>query len=88
MPLGSGSGDVQFLFAQDILGDGRPPFPRHSRQYCDLQSLPDQMHEMRISAFQTFAADVEDGCFQEAAEEVAVSNTVLAEIAEALEEQK
>ncbi|MEN8919966.1 MAG: 3-methyl-2-oxobutanoate hydroxymethyltransferase [Octadecabacter sp.] len=86
--LGSGPSDVQFLFAQDILGDGRPPFPRHSRQYCDLQTLRDQMHEMRISAFQTFAADVEDGRFPEAAEEVAVSDTVLAEIAEALEEQK
>ena len=86
--LGSGPSDVQFLFAQDILGDGRPPFPRHSRQYCDLQTLRDQMHEMRISAFQTFAADVEDGRFPEAAEEVAVGDTVLAEIAEALEEQK
>lgn len=86
--LGSGPSDVQFLFAQDILGDGRPPFPRHSRQYCDLQTLRDQMHEMRISAFQTFAADVEDGRFPEAAEEVAESDTVLAEIAEALEEQK
>ena len=39
--IGSGAGgDVQFLFAQDVLGDGEPPFPRHARQYCNL-------HEMR-----------------------------------------
>ena len=39
--IGSGSGgDIQFLFAQDILGNGEPPFPRHAKQYCNL-------HEMR-----------------------------------------
>ena len=30
-----GGGDIQFLFAQDILGDGPAPFPRHSKQYRD-----------------------------------------------------
>jgi 3-methyl-2-oxobutanoate hydroxymethyltransferase len=85
--LGSGPSDVQFLLAQDILGDGRPPFPRHSRQYCDLQTLRDQMQDTRISAFRAFAADVEDSRFPEAAEEVAVNDTLLAEIIEALEKQ-
>jgi 3-methyl-2-oxobutanoate hydroxymethyltransferase len=85
--LGSGPSDVQFLFAQDILGDGRPPFPRHSRQYCNLQTLRDQMQDTRIAAFQAFAADVEDGRFPKAAEEVAVSDPVLADIIEALEKQ-
>ena len=38
MSIGSGNGgDVQLLFAEDILGDSAGPFPRHSKQYCDLQ---------------------------------------------------
>lgn len=38
--IGSGTGgDIQFLFAQDILGDGEPPFPRHAKQYCNLHQM-------------------------------------------------
>ena len=75
--LGSGPSDVQFSFAQDILGDGHPPFPRHSRQYCDLQALRDRMQEMRIGAFSAFAADVADGAFPSTAEEVPVDEEVI-----------
>ncbi len=84
--LGSGPSDVQFLFAQDILGDGRAPFPRHSRQYCDLQELRDQMHRMRVSAFQKFAEDVENGDFPAAAEEVAINDVNFADIVDALKQ--
>ncbi len=29
--LGSGVGDIQFLFAEDILGNTKGPYPRHSK---------------------------------------------------------
>ena len=62
--IGSGSGgDIQFLFAQDILGDGEPPFPRHARQYCNLQEMRRKMQEMRIAAYKEFIADVRSGAF-------------------------
>jgi 3-methyl-2-oxobutanoate hydroxymethyltransferase len=35
--IGAGSGgDIQFLFAEDILGNTPPPYPRHSKQYRQL----------------------------------------------------
>jgi len=35
--IGAGSGgDIQFLFAEDILGNNPPPWPRHSKQYRNL----------------------------------------------------
>ena len=44
--IGSGAGgDIQFLFAQDVLGDGEPPFPRHAKQYCDLREMRRKMRE-------------------------------------------
>ncbi len=62
--IGSGSGgDIQFLFAQDILGDGEPPFPRHGKQYCNLQEMRRRMQEMRIAAYEEFVADVRSGAF-------------------------
>lgn len=62
--IGSGSGgDIQFLFAQDVLGDGEPPFPRHARQYCDLREMRRKMQEARIAAFGEFVADVRSGAF-------------------------
>jgi len=62
--IGSGSGgDIQFLFAQDLLGDGKPPFPRHGKQYCNLYAMRQTMQKMRISAFKEFVAEVNSGAF-------------------------
>ena len=72
--IGSGSGgDIQFLFAQDILGDGKPPFPRHAKRYCNLHELGrpyeygeeswPEIEEMRIAAFRKFVAEVRSGAF-------------------------
>ncbi len=62
--LGSGSGgDVQYLFGQDILGDGTPPFPRHAKLYRKFYEIRRQMQEERVSAFKEFAADVHSGAF-------------------------
>ena len=62
--IGSGSGgDIQLLFAQDLLGDGKPPFPRHAKQYCDLQAMRREMQKVRVAAFKEFAAEVRSGAF-------------------------
>ncbi len=62
--IGSGSGgDVQLLFAEDILGDSEGPFPRHSKQYCNLYELRQKMQQMRIKAFNEFISEVNSGKF-------------------------
>lgn len=84
--LGSGSGgDVQFLFAQDLLGDGKPPFPRHAKQYCDLYAVRQKMQEMRITAFREFAAEIRSGAFPSKEYEVDVCDEVVEGFVEALD---
>ena len=62
--IGSGpGGDIQFLFAQDLLGDGKPPFPRHGKQYCNLYEMRQKMQEMRIAAFREYVGEVQNGNF-------------------------
>ncbi len=62
--IGAGSGgDMQFLFADDLLGNHPPPFPRHSRQYRHLYQLQEKMQAERVAAFEEFAADVREGRF-------------------------
>ncbi|MDH3756113.1 MAG: 3-methyl-2-oxobutanoate hydroxymethyltransferase [Acidimicrobiia bacterium] len=62
--IGSGpGGDVQFLFAQDILGDGAPPFPRHSKQYADLYAMRNEMQAARVDAFKAYIDEVSSGAF-------------------------
>ena len=62
--IGSGKADVQFLFAQDILGDGSS-FPRHSKQYADFESLRNQLQIQRVLAFKEYISDVAAGSFPE-----------------------
>ena len=57
------AGDIQLLFAQDLLGDGKPPFPRHGKQYCNLWEMRQRMQDMRVAAFKEFAKDVRGGVF-------------------------
>ena len=62
--IGSGSGgDIQFLFAQDILGDGASPFPRHSKQYRNLYEMREKMQQERISGIGEFIGEVRSGAF-------------------------
>ncbi len=62
--IGAGSGgDIQFLFADDILGNNPPPWPRHSRQYRTLYRMKEEMQAERVAAFREFAADVREGAF-------------------------
>jgi len=62
--IGAGSGgDIQFLFADDILGNNPPPWPRHSRQYRTLYRMKEEMQAERVAAFREYAADVREGVF-------------------------
>ncbi|MFV0295494.1 MAG: 3-methyl-2-oxobutanoate hydroxymethyltransferase [Hyphomicrobiaceae bacterium] len=62
--IGGGSGgDIQFLFAEDILGNNPPPYPRHSKQYRNIYKMREDMQRERIAGFKEFVADVRDGNF-------------------------
>ena len=62
--IGAGSGgDIQFLFAEDILGSNPPPYPRHSKQYRNLYKMREAMQAERIAGFREFIDDVQAGGF-------------------------
>ena len=58
-----GGGDIQFLFADDILGNNGPPYPRHSKQYRNIFKLKQEMQAERIAGFKAFIQDVKSGGF-------------------------
>ncbi|MDP6351679.1 MAG: 3-methyl-2-oxobutanoate hydroxymethyltransferase [Alphaproteobacteria bacterium] len=62
--IGAGSGgDIQFLFAEDVLGNNPPPYPRHSKQYRDLYKMKQEMQAERVAGFKDFIDDVRHGGF-------------------------
>ncbi len=62
--IGAGSGgDIQFLFAEDILGNNPPPYPRHSKQYRDLYKMKQAMQAERVAGFKEFVEDVQNNRF-------------------------
>ena len=62
--IGAGKGgDIQFLFADDILGNNGPPYVRHSKQYRDLYKMKQDMQLERVAGFKEFIDDVKNGNF-------------------------
>ena len=62
--IGSGNGcDVQFLFSDDILGASEGPFPRHSKQYCNLFREAQRIQKIRVNAFKDFIDEVNTNIF-------------------------
>ena len=62
--IGGGSGgDIQFLFAEDILGNNPPPYPRHSKQYRNIYKMKQEMQRERVAGFKEFVDDVRSGAF-------------------------
>lgn len=60
--LGSGSGgDVQYLFAEDVLGYGRTRVPRHAKVYRNFRAEFDRLNGERIAAFREFREDIRTG---------------------------
>lgn len=58
-----GGGDIQFLFAEDILGNNGPPYPRHAKQYRNLFKMKQAMQAERVAGFKEFIDDVRSGGF-------------------------
>ena len=62
--IGSGNkSDVQFLFAEDILGCSLIGLPRHAKQYRNFNKIYKQMQVDRIEAFKEYKKDVLNGKF-------------------------
>ena len=62
--IGAGSGgDIQFLFAEDILGNKPPPYPRHSKQYRELYKLLERVQAERVGGFCDYIEEVQNGTF-------------------------
>ena len=62
---GGKGGDLQFLFAEDILGNNSPPYPRHSKQYRNIFKMKQEMQAERVAGFKEFIEDVQTGSFPE-----------------------
>ena len=58
-----GGGDIQFMFAEDILGNHAPPYPRHTKQYRDLYAMQQAMQRERVGGFRDYIDDVKRGTF-------------------------
>ena len=57
--IGAGTdGDVQFLFAEDILGHSLIDTPRHAKIYKNFSKIFQSMQKERVSAFKEFKKDV------------------------------
>jgi 3-methyl-2-oxobutanoate hydroxymethyltransferase len=66
LSMGAGTGcDVQYLFAEDILGTNRGHMPRHSKVYRNFAAEYDRLQNERIAAFKEYVADVESGAYPE-----------------------
>jgi len=64
--MGAGAGcDVQYLFAEDILGENRGHLPRHAKVYRNFAAEYDRLQAERIAAFAEFRDDVASGAFPE-----------------------
>ena len=83
--IGAGGGDIQFLFAEDILGNNPPPYPRHSKQYRQLYKLMEQMQAERVAGFGEFIHDVREGRFPGPEHVVDASEDMIGAFVEALD---
>jgi 3-methyl-2-oxobutanoate hydroxymethyltransferase len=85
--LGSGpGGDVQYLFAEDILGESATP-PRHARIYRNFHQKRLEMQSERIAAFREFADDVRGGAFPGPGQLVDVDESVVSGLQQLLGER-
>lgn len=76
--IGAGKGgDIQFLFADDILGNNGPPYVRHSKQYKNLYKMKQKMQLERIDGFKQFIKEVKSGDFPKKEHIIAAPNGLI-----------
>jgi 3-methyl-2-oxobutanoate hydroxymethyltransferase len=84
--MGAGAGaDVQYLFAEDVLGFTRGHRPRHAKVYRDFRAEYDRLQQERIAAFGEFRADVETGAYPAAHHSVPIADAEWEAFIEGLE---
>lgn len=87
--IGGGSGgDIQFLFADDILGNLPPPYPRHSKQYRNLYAMKQEMQRERVAGFREFVDDVRNGRFPEEQHVIKATGNLIEEFLEAADKKR
>jgi 3-methyl-2-oxobutanoate hydroxymethyltransferase len=85
---GGAGGDIQFLFADDILGNNPPPYPRHSKQYRNLYKMKQEMQRERIAGFKEFVADVRSGQFPKPEHVIKAEGTLIEKFLAAASKEK
>ena len=86
--IGAGSGgDIQFLFAEDVLGNNATPNPRHAKRYRNLYELQQKLQAERVAGFKEFVSDVHDGSFPGAEHIVAAPEGLMDSFRAALDNQ-
>jgi len=86
--IGGGSGgDIQFLFAEDILGNNPPPYPRHSKQYKNLYKMKQEMQAERVAGFKEFIDDVKTGNFPGREHTIQTPNNLIEEFLDELRDE-
>ncbi len=87
--MGSGSGgDVQYLFATDILGTNEGHVPRHAKVYAELNSELKKLQQLRVDAFGAFHNDVRQGNYPAQQHVIDVDEQVLADFLSQLDDSK
>ena len=87
--IGAGKGgDIQFLFAEDILGNNPPPYPRHSKQYRQLYKMKEKMQLERVAGFKEFIKDVKTGNFPKTEHVVRATSGLIESFVKALNKEK
>ena len=84
--LGGGSGgDIQFLFAEDVLGNDPPPYPRHTKQYRSIYKMKQEMQAERVAGFREFIDDVQHNRFPGPEHVIKASDGLISEFLEAVD---
>ena len=84
--IGAGSGgDIQFLFADDILGNNPPPYPRHSKQYRKLHEMMAAVQLERGAGCKEFIDDVQQGRFPASEHVIKAPDGLIAEFLDGLD---
>jgi 3-methyl-2-oxobutanoate hydroxymethyltransferase len=66
LSMGAGTGcDAQYVFSEDILGEGKTRVPRHAKAYRNFAAEYERLQNERVSAYSEFIADVKSGAFPE-----------------------
>ena len=85
--IGAGSGgDIQFLFAEDVLANNPPPYPRHSKQYRELYKMKEAMQRERVGGFKEFIADVQNGDFPDAGRVIKATGNLIGDFLSEIKE--